>query len=143
MPHGSRDKSKLNYKLEAYTKLISYLVRLKNKKVILLGDFNISHEEIDLANPKQNKNNIMFTSEERKSLDLLIKQDFIDVFRHFNNNVQKFSWWPYYRNLRERNIGWRIDYTFVSSNLLENVNKSDILIGIKGSDHCPIEVDIK
>ncbi len=127
IPHGGRKKENLAYKLEVYKHLFEILNKEKNKNIILAGDFNIAHNEIDLARPKNNKKNIMFTPEERTQLDKLINLDFVDTFRHFNKLEQKFTWWPYMANLRERNIGWRIDYVFVSNNMLENVKESFIL----------------
>ncbi|MFZ5955124.1 MAG: exodeoxyribonuclease III [Nanoarchaeota archaeon] len=143
MPHGYRDKRNLNYKLDCYNVLIRYLENLlkQNKKIILAGDFNIAHEEIDLARPKYNYHNVMFTDEERKKIDLIIKLGFRDSFRILNSE-QKFSWWPYFANARERNLGWRIDYIFLSKSLVKNSKNSDILVNVKGSDHCPILAEV-
>lgn len=143
IPHGVRDKSKLDYKLKCFDSLFQYLEKIKDKKVILVGDFNVAHEEIDLANPKTNKDNIMFTKEERDALSRLINLGFTDCFRHFNKDSQKFSWWPYSKNLRERNIGWRLDYIFASKSLLDEIKKCEILTNVKGSDHCPVLIEIK
>jgi len=140
MPHGPRDKSKLPYKIKAYKKLFSYFKKIKNKKIILTGDFNIAHQEIDLARPNQNKNNIMFTKEERLMIDKLLSLGFVDSYRFFNPNLQEFSWWPYFANARERNIGWRIDYFFISKKIVNKIKKSFILNKTTGSDHCPVGI---
>ena len=142
IPHGGRKKENLKYKLEVYKKLFKYLSTIKNKKIIIVGDFNIAHEEIDLARPKNNKNNIMFTPNERKQIDLLQKAGFTDSFRRFHKEGGNYTWWPYMANARERNIGWRIDYIFISKSLNKKINGAFILSNIKGSDHCPIGVDL-
>ena len=142
IPHGGRKKEKLDYKLEVYKKLFDYLKKIKNKKVIILGDFNIAHEEIDLARPKGNINNIMFTQKERKQIDKIIDMGFIDSFRKFNQEPGHYTWWPYMANCRDRNIGWRIDYIFVSKKLSTGLKNAFILDKITGSDHCPVAVEL-
>ena len=142
IPHGGRLKEKLGYKLEVYSNLFNYLSKLKNKKVIILGDFNIAHEEIDLARPKDNKNNIMFTIEERQEIDKILKLGFVDSFRKFNKETGHYTWWPYLANCRARNIGWRIDYIFVSKKLSTGLKNAFILDKITGSDHCPVGVEL-
>lgn len=141
LPHGGRDKSGLSYKLKAYNYFIRYLKSKINKKIILLGDFNIAHEEIDLARPKQNQNNIMFTPKERSQIDRLIKMGLSDSFRLFNKKGGHYTWWPYFANARKRNLGWRIDYIFVSKDLIANLKRATILNKIIGSDHCPVGLD--
>lgn len=151
IPHGGRDKSKLDYKLKAYKLLIKKLSNLstslrtsqKTKPIILCGDFNIAHTELDLARPKDNINNIMFTPDERKCLDLLEYSGFIDSFRKFNKGRENYSWWPYRLDARERNLGWRIDYCFVSENLKSKIKKAFILKDVKGSDHCPVGIELR
>lgn len=143
LPHGGREKENLDYKLAVYTKLFKYLERLKNRKVLLIGDFNIAHKEIDLARPKQNKNNIMFTSEERQQIDKLIEMGFADTFRKFHKKGGYYTWWVYHANARQRNLGWRIDYAFSSKKLTPKIKKAFILSETKGSDHCPIGVEIQ
>jgi len=140
LPHGGRGKENLDYKLESYKYLLNYLKRNKSKNIILIGDFNIAHQEIDLARPKDNKNNIMFSPIERKQIDKIIKLGFTDTFRKFNQKTGNYTWWPYYRNCRERNIGWRIDYVFTSRNL--KLKNAFILKNVSGSDHCPIGVEV-
>lgn len=143
LPHGGRTKENLPYKLESYSRLIAYVKTIKDKKVILAGDFNIAHKEIDLARPKNNKNNIMFTQEERSRLDAVANLGFVDTFRKFHKEGGYYTWWPYLANARERNIGWRIDYIFISNSLLSNLKDVHILKNTPGSDHCPIEIEIK
>ena len=142
MPHGGRQKEKLGYKLKAYEHLFGYLNKLESKKIILVGDFNIAHQEIDLARPKQNKNNIMFTPEERKRIDRLIELGFVDSFRKFNTKGGNYTWWPYFANARARNLGWRIDYVFVFNNLVANLKNAFILSNVLGSDHCPAGAEV-
>lgn len=141
LPHGGRKKENLNYKLTVYSYLFKYLNNWREKEVLLIGDFNVAYREIDLARPEQNKNNIMFTPEERKQIDKLIKLGFTDTFRKFHKEGGNYTWWLY--QLRDQNIGWRIDYAFASKSLAPKVKKAFILSKIKGSDHCPIGVEIK
>lgn len=139
IPHGGRAKENLDYKLEAYNSIISYLKKIKNEKVILVGDFNIAHKEIDLARPKGNVNNIMFTNEERRQIDRILDLGFIDTFREFNQKEGQYTWWSNFNNARERNIGWRIDYCFVLNMKIKN---AFILDKVMGSDHCPIGIEL-
>lgn len=142
LPHGGRQKDKMGYKLEVYDYLLGYLQSLKNKNVILVGDFNVAHEEIDLARPKENQNNTMFTPEERRRLDKIVELDFVDSFRQFHSGGASYSWWPYAVEARNRNLGWRIDYIFVSKNLAPKLKDAFILSEVSGSDHCPVGIDI-
>ncbi len=137
MPHGARDKKNLKYKLESYGLLLAKLQELSSKDIILTGDFNIAHKEIDLARPKENVNNIMFTSEERQQLDKIMKFGFIDSFRKFNLAGGNYTWWPYLKSARENNVGWRLDYIFASEPLSNKLESSFILKDIFLSDHCP------
>lgn len=142
LPHGGRSKENLEYKLTVYKYLFEYLEKIKNKPVVLAGDFNVAYEEIDLARPKQNQKNIMFTPEERTQIDKLAGLGFADSFRQLHPNEKKYTWWPYFANARARNIGWRIDYAFVSKKLAPKLKRAEILTAVVGSDHCPIEVGI-
>jgi exodeoxyribonuclease-3 len=142
IPHGGREKEKLPYKLEAYKYLLKYLWKIRDKKVVIIGDFNIAHEDIDLARPKQNRNNIMFTEEERKQLDGLISLGFVDSFRKFHKDGGHYTWWPYFANARERDLGWRIDYAFVSKKLSSKLKKAFILKESGSSDHCPVGIEL-
>jgi exodeoxyribonuclease-3 len=142
LPHGSRQKENLPYKLEVYDHFLKYLGKLKNQKIILIGDFNIAHQEIDLARPKQNQKNIMFTPEERKQIDRIIDMGFLDAFRNFHQEGGHYTWWPYFANARARNLGWRIDYAFILGKLMPKLKNAFILPEVKGSDHCPIGVEV-
>jgi len=141
IPHGGRGKEKIIYKMAVYEALFEKLKKIHDKQIILAGDFNIAHEEIDLARPKDNLNNIMFTQFEREQIDELINNGFTDSFRHFNEEGGNYTWWPYMRNARERNLGWRIDYVFVTKGLLSKLKDAFILKEVSGSDHCPVCVE--
>lgn len=142
LPHGGRGKENLGYKLEAYACFFKYLKELKEENIILVGDFNIAHQEIDLARPKQNQNNTMFTLAERKQIDKIIELGFTDTFRQFCQKQGHYTWWPYAYGARKRNMGWRIDYVFVSKDLIPEIKQAFILNKIKGSDHCPVGIEI-
>lgn len=142
MPHGGRQKENLPYKLDCYNFLFDFL-RNKLGPSVLIGDFNIAHKEIDLARPKVNQKNTMFTPKERKMLDNLISLDYLDSFRIFNNETGYYTWWPYRKGLREKNVGWRIDYSFVNRVFAPAVKEAYILKEVKGSDHCPIVLELK
>ena len=142
IPHGGRQKENLDYKLEVYRYLFEHLKSINNKKIILTGDFNIAHKELDLRRPGDNQNNTMFTLKEREQIENLIQLGFVDTFRKFNKEGEHYTWWPYAVNARDRNIGWRIDYIFVSENLASSMKNAFILPKITGSDHCPIGIEI-
>lgn len=144
LPHGGRGKENLSFKINVYKYLFQYIEELKQyiPHVLLIGDFNIAHKEIDLARPKQNRNNVMFTQAERHVLDQLLGIGFIDTYRKFNQEGGNYTWWPYIANARKRNLGWRIDYAFASHTLSSCVRNSLILPEIAGSDHCPIVIEI-
>lgn len=142
LPHGGRQKENLDYKIEIYQRIFKYLKKIKNKNIILIGDFNIAHQEIDLARPKQNQNNTMFTLREREQIDKTIKIGFNDTFRHFYKKGGHYTWWPYSYQARKRNIGWRIDYIFITEKLIPKLKKAFILSRVQGSDHCPIGIEI-
>jgi len=141
-PHGGRKKENLDYKLKVFEKFLKYLEKIKNENVILAGDLNVAHKEIDLARPKENENNTMFTLKERAKIDKIIKLGFFDSFREFCKEGGHFTWWPYGFRARERNLGWRIDYIFVSKPLLPKLKDAFILSEVKGSDHCPVGIEI-
>ena len=116
----------------------------KKKGVILCGDLNVAHKEIDLKNPKSNRGNAGFTDEEREKMTKLLDSGFIDTFRYlYPEKTESYTWWSYFANSRERNIGWRIDYFIVSKNLEKSVEDSLIYDKIMGSDHCPVGLKIK
>jgi len=142
VPNGGRDKKDYDYKLNFYAFLLEKLKQSRDKNIIIVGDFNIAHKEIDLARPKDNVNNIMFTPKERQKITDLLECGYIDTFRIHTKEGGFYSWWAYFNNARERNIGWRIDYVFVSKPLKAKVKKAFILKEITGSDHCPVGIDI-
>lgn len=142
MPHGGRRKENMGFKLKAYSHLARFIKKIIARNIIVIGDFNIAHKEVDLARPKQNMGNTMFTQEERAWLDRLIALDFVDSFRIFNKEAGHYSWFPYGFRAKERNLGWRIDYAFVPSKLKLKVRNSSILKEVGGSDHCPILLEI-
>ena len=143
-PNSRRDLSRLDYKIEFDKKILEFIEELRNKKpVIVGGDFNVAHTELDIARPKQNEGNAGFTIQERKFIDEIIKKGYIDPFRLFNKEGGNYSWWTYlYKSARENNIGWRIDYFFVSNELKNRVKAVGILEKQEGSDHVPVFVEI-
>lgn len=142
LPQGGRQKENMDYKIETYQRIFKYLKKIKNRNIILTGDFNVAHDEVDLARPKQNQNNTMFTLKERKQIDKVIKIGFVDTFRYFYKEGEHYTWWPYFYQARKRNIGWRIDYIFITRELITKVKKAFILSNVQGSDHCPIGIEI-
>lgn len=142
IPNGGQQKENLDYKLDVYNRLIDYLKTIKDKNIILIGDFNIAHKEIDLARPEDNQDSIMFTPKERKQIDRLVGLDFTDTFREFHKEGGRYTWWSYMAEARARNLGWRIDYTFTSKTLTPKLKNAFILSEVMGSDHCPVGVEI-
>ncbi len=138
VPQGSRDKSKMPFKLEFYEVLLNYLDTLEGP-VILGGDFNIAREARDLARPNENVNNTMFTPAERKVLHRVLLAGFVDSYREFHDESGAYTWWPYFANARERNLGWRIDYFFTRDVHLKD---AFIMPQAHGSDHCPIGISV-
>jgi len=115
---------------------------LRNRKLIFCGDFNVAHNEIDLARPKDNIKNAGFTPVERKWMNKFLLNGYLDVYRHLYPKKQEFTWWSNRRSVRERNIGWRIDYFLIPKSMQSCVKDCRILTGIKGSDHCPVMLEI-
>ena len=142
-PQGGRFKERLSYKLNSYDNFLDFTKGFGTKPMVLCGDFNIAHNEVDLARPRDNVNNTMFTLEERDKLDTLTRKGFVDTFRIFNKKNGNYTWWPYRSLLRDRNVGWRLDYIFVSEKLKPSVQDAFILKEIRGSDHCPIGINLK
>jgi exodeoxyribonuclease-3 len=143
-PNGKRDQERLDYKIQFYNELINVLKdhNKKGDKVIILGDYNTAHKEIDLARPKENSKISGFLDIERELIDELIKVGYIDSLRMFNNSKDMYTWWDPITKARERNVGWRIDYVFVSNNIKNKLTDANILSNIYGSDHCPVSIDI-
>lgn len=124
---------------------MAYLKKLEERKpVILCGDLNVAHKEIDLKNPKTNRKNACFTDEERGKMTALLDNGFIDTYRFFNPDKEGvYSWWSYRFKAREKNAGWRIDYFITSDELRDRLISADILTDVMGSDHCPVELIIE
>ena len=143
-PNSQRGLGRLDYRMTWEDDFRDYLNKLDGKKpVILCGDLNVAHKEIDLANPSTNKKNPGFTDEERGKLTELLDSGFIDSFRHFYpDKKDAYSWWSYMRQSRDRNVGWRIDYFVVSDKLKDRMKDSQIHSEILGSDHCPVVLEI-
>jgi len=149
-PNGKLNEERLKYKLEFYDHFVEYVegVRAEGKSIIICGDVNTAHTEIDLTHPKANEDISGFLPIERKWIDKLISLSYVDTFRHFNKEPEHYTWWSV-RNIvkgvtaRERNVGWRIDYFFVSQDLTENISKSYMLPEVSGSDHCPIVLKLE
>lgn len=144
-PNAQRGLTRLAYRVEEWDKaFLKYLKRLEKKKpIVVCGDLNVAHKEIDLANPKSNVKNAGFTPEERASMDRLIDAGFIDTFRMFEQGGGHYTWWSQMNNARTRNIGWRIDYFLVSEAFQSQVRAARILSKVMGSDHCPVVLEIK
>ncbi len=144
MPSGSSGQARQDYKYQWLSEFDEYLqkARTEQKNVIVCGDYNIGHKEIDIHNPKSNKNSSGFLPEERKWLDEYEKKGMIDAFRNFNKEPHNYSWWTYRNNCRAKNLGWRIDYHFVSEPFLEYVTECQILSDAVHSDHCPVLLSV-
>ncbi|MFA5060016.1 MAG: exodeoxyribonuclease III [Candidatus Omnitrophota bacterium] len=144
-PNGGAGNKRVPFKMEFYDAFLKTALNLqkKGKGIIVCGDVNTAHEEIDLARPKENQKNTGFLPEERAWVTKFISHGFIDTFRHFEKGAQHYTWWDYKTGARARNIGWRIDYFFISENLLPKLKNAFILKDVMGSDHCPIGIEIK
>ncbi|WP_337017700.1 exodeoxyribonuclease III [Oceanobacillus massiliensis] len=143
-PNSKRDLTRLDYRLEWEDELYSYLRELDEEKpVIYCGDLNVAHQEIDLKNHKTNHGNSGFTAQERGKMTRLLDSGFVDTLRHFHPDKEGiYSWWSYMKTIRERNIGWRIDYFIVSKRLVPYLKNSDVHSLVMGSDHCPVALDM-
>ncbi|MGM7722403.1 exodeoxyribonuclease III [Metabacillus sp. Hm71] len=143
-PNSKRDLSRLDYRLEWEDQILDYLLDLdKIKPVILCGDLNVAHQEIDLKNPKSNHGNSGFTQEERGKMTSLLEAGFIDSFRFLYPEKQDvYTWWSYMNKVRERNIGWRIDYFILSKKLAGYLKDSQAHCHVLGSDHCPVYIEL-
>jgi exodeoxyribonuclease-3 len=145
-PSGGTGSERLQYKLDFYDAFLAYIENLRakhGKGLIICGDVNTAHEEIDLARPKENEENTGFLPEERAWIDELIAHGYTDVYRHFNpDRTGAYTYWDIKTRARDRNVGWRLDYFFVSAELLGRVERADIHSAIFGSDHCPISLEI-
>ena len=143
-PNSKRELERLDYRMVYEDDLRNYLNDLdKVKPVILCGDLNVAHKEIDLKYPKQNLRSAGFTIEERTKLSALLDSGFVDSFRYLYPDTIKYSWWSYMFKSREKNIGWRIDYFITSERIKEYIKEAEILNDVLGSDHCPVTLEIE
>lgn len=143
-PNSQNELARLDYRMKWDDDFRAYLKKLEeNKPVIVCGDMNVAHNEIDLKNPKTNRKNAGFTDEEREKMTVLLDDGFIDTFRYFYPDQENiYSWWSYRFKAREKNAGWRIDYFLTSESLKDKLIDAKIHTDIMGSDHCPVELDI-
>ena len=143
-PNSQNELARLDYRMKCEDDFRAYLKKLEeNKPVIVCGDMNVAHNEIDLKNPKTNRKNAGFTDEEREKMTVLLDDGFIDTFRYFYPDQENiYSWWSYRFKAREKNAGWRIDYFLTSESLKDKLIDAKIHTDIMGSDHCPVELDI-
>ena len=142
VPNVKRDLSRLDYRMVWEDDFRKYVKKLEKKKpVIICGDMNVAHEEIDIKNAKANRGNAGFTDEEREKMTMLLDKGFIDVYRYYNPDKEMYTWWSYMGKAREKDIGWRIDYFLVSKSIIKKVKNPMIYTDIMGSDHCPIGID--
>jgi exodeoxyribonuclease-3 len=144
-PNGQRDHNRVSFKLEFSDAVLERCEQLKQegRNVIICGDYNTAHKEIDLKYPKANQKTTGFLPHERAWIDKFIQHGYVDTFREFNKEPENYTWWTYRLNARERNIGWRIDYFFVSENMIDKVKDAFILPEVMGSDHCPVGIEVE
>ncbi len=143
VPNVKRELERLPYRMVWEDDFRKYVKKLEKKKpVIICGDMNVAHEEIDIKNAKANRGNAGFTDEERGKMTELLKSGFIDTYRYYNPEGELYTWWTYFGKAREKNIGWRIDYFLVSKSIINKVTDTYIYSDVMGSDHCPIGIDI-
>ena len=144
-PNSQRDHARLPFKLAFCEKMLKYLetLKAKGKAVITCGDFNIAHREIDLRNPKTNMDNAGFLPEERAWMDRFLSAGYTDAFRHFTPDPYHYTWWSYRPGVRDKNIGWRLDYHVINSESKDRLKYSEHQCKVKGSDHCPVLLELK
>lgn len=144
VPNSQDGLRRLDYRMEWEDAFRAYVCSLAEKKgVVICGDMNVAHEEIDLKNPANNHFNAGFSDQEREKMSRLLEAGFIDTWRMQHPGEEKYSWWSYRMRARERNVGWRIDYFLVSENMRSRIESTDILNEVMGSDHCPVVLEIK
>jgi exodeoxyribonuclease-3 len=141
-PNGKKDQNRLDYKMAFYGVFLNHAdeLRKSDKKIIVCGDVNTAHQEIDLARPKENSKVSGFLPIERQWLDKFISHGYVDTFRQFNKEPNQYSWWDMKSGARARNVGWRIDYFFISTDLLPSLTGAFIMPEVMGSDHCPVGI---
>ena len=143
VPNSGEELKRLDFRMQFEKDLREYLTILKSKKpVIVTGDLNVAHNEIDLKNPSTNHHSAGFTDEERREFSKLLDLGFVDTFRKLHPEEKKYSYWSYFRNARKTNAGWRLDYMLVTEDIFPLVKRSEILNDVFGSDHCPVLLDI-
>lgn len=143
-PNGGASPERLQYKMDFYDAVLEYFISLRGQNLIICGDVNTAHQEIDLARPKENRKNTGFLDMEREWISRLLAAGFIDTFRFFHPDAEnQYSWWDYKTRARQRNTGWRLDYFFAEDNMADRLVSAQILQDVPGSDHCPIELVIK
>lgn len=143
VPNSGEELKRLDFRMQFEKDLREYLTLLKNKKpIIVTGDLNVAHNEIDLKNPSTNHHSAGFTDEERREFSKLLDLGFVDTFRKLHPEEKKYSYWSYFRNARKTNAGWRLDYMLVTEDIFPLVKRSEILNDVFGSDHCPVLLDI-
>lgn len=144
VPNSQNELKRLDYRMQWEDDFRAYVQSLDQKKpVIICGDMNVAHQEIDLKNPKTNRRNAGFTDEERQKMTELLGAGFVDTWRHFYPDTEGiYSWWSYRFKAREKNAGWRIDYFLVSARFIDHVKSARILTDVFGSDHCPVAIEI-
>jgi len=144
-PNGKKNQERLDYKLDFYDTFLGYADNLKaqGKNIVVCGDFNTAHKEIDLSRPRENQNISGFLPIERAWMDTFTDHGYVDTFRHFNKEPEQYSWWSMRTAARERNIGWRLDYFFVNKEFIKHVKNALIMQDVYGSDHCPVGIEIE
>jgi|TARA_B110000008_G_scaffold265701_1_gene291132 exodeoxyribonuclease-3 len=144
-PNGQKDEIRLNYKLDFYDELLPIINEQveSGSNVVVTGDWNTAHYPIDLARPKDNIKTSGFMPIEREKMDQYIKSGWIDTFRHFHSEPERYTWWTYRFGARQRNVGWRIDYFFVNESFISNIEDADIHDDVIGSDHCPVSITVR
>jgi exodeoxyribonuclease-3 len=141
-PNGRMGPDRLDYKMDFYDRFLKFSDSLKNRNLVICGDFNTAHEEKDLARPKENEMFSGFLPSERKWMDKFVSHGYVDTFRHFNQEGGNYTYWDYKSAARKRNVGWRIDYFFVTKKFLPRIKDAFIMPEIQGSDHCPAGIEI-
>lgn len=143
VPNSKKELLRLDYRMKWEDDFLEYVLKLeKEKPVIICGDLNVCHEEIDIANPKSNLRSAGFTIEERTKFSNLLQHNFIDTYRFLNPDKVMYTWWSYFAHSRERNVGWRLDYFVISLKLKEKLKDAMIYTEVMGSDHCPIGINL-
>ena len=143
-PNGKMNQERLRYKMDFYDAFLDFINPIKagGEKLIICGDFNTAHREIDLARPRENEDVSGFLPLERAWMDKFAAHGFVDTFRYFNAEPNHYTWWSLRTRARERNVGWRLDYIFVTENLLNSLTAAVILSQVRGSDHCPVGIKL-